>query len=43
MAAGAAPPTGQPVEVRVDHPFFYCVRDSKTGAVLFTGRVTDPS
>jgi serpin B len=43
MAAGAAPPTEQPVEVRVDHPFFFCVRDGKTGAVLFTGRVTDPT
>jgi serpin B len=43
MKAGAAAPTEQPVEVRVDHPFFFCVRDGRTGAVLFTGRVTDPT
>jgi serpin B len=43
MAAGAAPMMDKPVEFRADHPFFFCVRDSKSGAVLFTGRVVDPT
>ena len=27
----------------LDHPFFFAVRDRQTGALLFVGRVTDPS
>ncbi len=30
-------------EVRVDRPFMYVIRDDVTGAVLFVGRVLDPS
>ena len=33
----------EPVTVRVDRPFLYLVRDLPTGAVLFMGRVGDPS
>ena len=42
-AAGAAlrPP---PVPVfRADHPFLFAIRDWKTNAILFLGRVTDPT
>jgi serpin B len=42
MMAGAAPP-GQQVELTIDRPFLFAVRDRETGAILFLGRVTDPT
>ena len=32
-----------PIELRVDHPFLFVLRDVPTGAVVFMGRVADPS
>jgi serpin B len=32
----------EPVEVTVDHPFIFVIRDIETGAALFVGRVVDP-
>jgi serpin B len=42
MPAGAARQTADPAEFVADHPFFFCIRDKTTGAVLFAGRVVDP-
>ncbi|MET0827489.1 MAG: serpin family protein, partial [Acidimicrobiales bacterium] len=42
-AATSAAPTGGPVTMLVDRPFLYFVRDVATGAVVFLGRVADPS
>jgi serpin B len=33
----------EPVTVRVDRPFLFVLRDVPTGAILFLGRVGDPS
>ncbi len=41
MAEKAMP--AEPVEVTVDRPFTFTIRDIETGAVLFVGRVLDPS
>jgi serine protease inhibitor len=42
MKAGSAAPTAEPVPFVVDHPFLFLVRDTKTGAILFLGRLVDP-
>jgi serpin B len=40
--AGAAMAPTKPVTFRADHPFAWCIRDLKTGEILFYGRVVDP-
>jgi serpin B len=41
MNLTAAP--GEPVEVNLDRPFIFLIRDIETGAILFVGRVVNPS
>jgi serpin B len=43
MEAGAAPSADQPPVVTFDRPFLFAVRDTRTGAILFQGRVANPS
>jgi serpin B len=38
--SGGPPP--QPVEFKADHPFLFFIRDRRTNAVLFSGRLLDP-
>jgi serpin B len=40
MALSAAP---EPTEMTADRPFIFAIAERETGAILFLGRVTDPS
>jgi serpin B len=43
IAVGGAAPIDPPVELNVDRPFAFALRDLPTGTVIFSGRITDPS
>jgi serpin B len=43
MDTGGGPSPLKDITLRLDRPFLFFVRDIETGAVLFMGRVTDPS
>lgn len=32
-----------PIEMNIDHPFFYIIRETTTNTILFMGKVADPS
>ncbi len=42
IAMGGAAPA-KPVEFRADHPFLFLIRDTRSGAILFMGRLADPT
>jgi serpin B len=43
LCRGLSGPTQQPIIFKADHPFLFFIRDRKTNAVLFSGRVLDPT
>jgi len=43
VALTAAPEPVPPIDVKVDRPFVFMIRDTETGAILFVGHVIDPS
>jgi serpin B len=43
FAAGVGSPAPPPKVFKADHPFLFFIRDRRTNAVLFSGRVLDPT
>ena len=42
VAVAMSGPSKEPIEVTVDRPFIFLIRDIGTGTVLFLGRVSNP-
>ena len=42
MGVPTRPPAPPPV-FRADHPFIFCIWDTRSGSLLFLGRLADPA
>jgi serpin B len=42
VVVGVTSAPAEPIEVTVDHPFIFVIRDVETGVILFVGRVVAP-
>lgn len=42
MVPTMAPPRSMPIDLCIDHPFLFVIRDIQTGTLLFVGRVLEP-
>ena len=43
MDTGGGPSALEDITIKFNRPFLFFVRDVETGAILFMGRVVDPS
>ncbi|MGB7538042.1 MAG: serpin family protein [Anaerolineales bacterium] len=43
VIVGTASMPAEPIEFKIDRPFFFLIRDNPTGTILFLGRVTNPA
>lgn len=43
MTAGIAPVEDKPIEINIDKPFLYVIRDKNTGEIWFVGTVYEPN
>jgi serpin B len=43
IGMGGGGPPNQPIIFNADRPFIYIIYEYRTGAILFIGRVVDPS
>ncbi len=41
--AGAAPRNDEPIEMKIDRPFLFAIRDVRHDRIVFLGRVVDPT
>jgi len=43
VIVGVTSVPAQPVEVKIDRPFIFLIRDIATGSIIFVGRVLNPA